>query len=327
MPKCHYCGADVSATAKLCSECGQDQWVSVPQDQRLQTEDVPVPAPPSDSSSGGGWGGWRAVIAVIVLLLVLVVFFRPGENSESSGEQALGQTFTKENYGELVADPQGNRGAQVDITGKVLTDPEVSGNRAFMQIFADPKNSEWHTVVRAHADSADINRDDYVRVKGSVGGQFEGENAFGAKRQAVEVQADSVDSVDPAEALDPAQSILQVGQTRENQGFSATIDRIEFGEETTRVNVTARNNSGYKVSFFTHNAKIVQGSKQVDPDRYSLRFDIPEPQSDLNPSVETEGVVVFGPVDPSGPFTIELNWSSRGRDVRAQPLVFEISPP
>ena len=324
MPKCQYCEADVSATAKFCSECGQDQLVSVPQDQRIQTEDVPVPAPPSDSSSGGGW---HAVIAVIVLLLVLVVFFRPGENSESSGEQASGQTFTKENYGELVADPQGNRGAQVDITGKVLTDPEVSGNRAFIQIFADPKNSEWHTVVRAHADSADINRDDYVRVKGSVGGQFEGENAFGAKRQTVEVQADSVDPIDPAEALDPTQSILQVGQTRENQGFSATIDRIEFGEETTRVNVTASNNSGYKVSFFTHNAKIVQGSKQVDPDRYSLRFDIPEPQSDLNPSVETEGVVVFGPVDPSGPFTIELDWSSRARDVRAQPLVFEISPP
>ena len=168
-----------------------------------------------------------------------------------------------------------------------------------MQIYADPNNSEWRTVVRADADAADLNRDDYVRVKGSVGGQFEGENAFGAKRQAVEVQADSVDSVDPAEALDPAQSILQVGQTRENQGFSATVDRIE----------------------------IVQGSKQVDPDRYSLRFDIPEPQSDLNPSVETEGVVVFGPVDPSAPFTIELDWSSRRREVRAQPLIFEISPP
>ena len=123
-------------------------------------------------------------------------------------------------------------------------------------------------MVRADADSADLNRDDYVRVKGSVGGQFEGENAFGAKRQAVEVQADSVDPVDPADALDPAQNILKVGQTRENQGFSATIDRIEFGEETTRVNVTARNNSGYKIRFFTHNAKIVQGSKQVDPDRY-----------------------------------------------------------
>jgi hypothetical protein len=32
-------------------------------------------------------------------------------------------------------------------------------------------------------------------------------------------------------------------------------------------------------------------------------------------------------VDPSAPFTIELDWSSRGRGVRAQPLIFEISPP
>lgn len=265
MPKCQNCGADVSATAKFCSECGQDQLVSVPQDQRIQTEAVPVPPPPSDSSSVGGWGAWRTVIAVIVLLLVLVVFFRPGENSGSSDERASGQTFTKENYGELVADPQGNRGAQVDITGKVFTDPEVSGNRAFMQIYADPKNSEWRTMVRADADAADINRDDYVRVKGNVGGQFEGENAFGAKRQTVEVQADSVHSVDPAEALDPAQSILQVGQKRENQGFSATVDRIEFGEETTRVDLTARNNTGSKISFFTHNAKNCPGFEASRP--------------------------------------------------------------
>ena len=32
----------------------------------------------------------------------------------------------------------------------------------------DPKNFEWHTVVRADSDSADLYRDDYVRVKGSV---------------------------------------------------------------------------------------------------------------------------------------------------------------
>ena len=46
MPKCQNCGADVSATAKFCSECGQDQLVSVPQDQRQPTEDVAVPPPP-----------------------------------------------------------------------------------------------------------------------------------------------------------------------------------------------------------------------------------------------------------------------------------------
>jgi len=65
----------------------------------------------------------------------------------------------------------------------------------------------------------------------------------------------------------------------------------------------------------------------VDPERSSRQYDIPEPQYDLNPGVETEGVVLFGPVDPSAPFTIELDWSSRGLGVRAQPLAFEVSPP
>jgi len=131
--------------------------------------------------------------------------------------------------------------------------------------------------------------------------------------------------VEPAEAIDPAQKTVEVGQTRENQGFSGTLDRVEFGEDTTRAHLTLSNGTGSNASFFTHNAKIIQGARQIDPES-PPQYDLPKLQSDLSPGVQAEGTIAFGPVDASAPFTVTLDWSSRAPGVRAQPLVFEVSP-
>src|SRR5215216_5436295 len=53
MPNCPNCGREIQGGMRFCPNCGQDQSVVVPQDQRISTEDVPVP-PPSGSSRGGG---------------------------------------------------------------------------------------------------------------------------------------------------------------------------------------------------------------------------------------------------------------------------------
>lgn len=95
------------------------------------------------------------------------------------------------------------------MAGKLLGAPESSGGETAFQMFADPANSEWSTIV--HYDgNVDLNPDEYVRVTGSVLGSFEGENAFGASLTATEVQADLVEVVDAGEALDPAQKTIQV---------------------------------------------------------------------------------------------------------------------
>lgn len=273
--------------------------------------------------------GLGGCVGLPVLLIgfvgCLALLSSVGGDGGTPSEKSSGNTFTNENYADLVANPDGNRGANVDVTGKVFQPPEVRGTEARFQIWADPKNSDWNTLVRTNADSAKVRANDYVRVTGTVRGSFEGENPFGANISAVEVEADSVEEVDAAEALDPAQETVQVEQTRQDQGFSVTVDKVEFGEDTTRVYVTARNRTRDNANFFTHNARIIQGSRQVDPES-SPQYDFPKPQSDLSPGTETEGVVAFGPVDSSRTFRIELNWSSRDFRVRAQPIVFEVSP-
>ena len=83
MKTCRNCGAELANTVRFCHECGQDQSVAVPQDQRIQTENIPVPPPPQQGSwvgrgFGGGFGasiGWvlGSCVAVTVLSVLLFV--------------------------------------------------------------------------------------------------------------------------------------------------------------------------------------------------------------------------------------------------------------
>ena len=75
----------------------------------------------------------------------------------------------------------------------MLRNPEVRGNKTSFQMFADPENSEWNTIVHADAAPSGLQSGDHVRVKGTVRGAREGENAFGGTVRAVEVDADSVE--------------------------------------------------------------------------------------------------------------------------------------
>jgi hypothetical protein len=163
-----------------------------------------------------------------------------------------------------------------------------------------------------------------VRVKGAVEGTFEGENAFDGTLSAPELRAESVEVVD-ATALDPARKTVEVGQATENNGFSVAVEKVEFGEDTTRVCIMARNGTDWPASLFVYDARIVQGSRQIDPtDAYE--YASLEPQSDLEPGVETTGVLTFGPADPSTPLNFRLEWYSENYDITPEPLVFTIQP-
>ena len=261
MAYCRNCGAEMTATAKFCQECGQDQSVSVPQDQRIQTEDVPVPPPPAPTEAvsatpppqrGGALPTWTKglliigalivlglsfalsplmvfvallvlIVAVVVLIFrafrgrplrnwslvaaaALLLFFAYGGvsaamffgESGSAGTEGPGaeRTFTSDDYAELASDPNSFRGASVDVTGRVLRNAEVRGDTTVFQMFADPENSDWSTLVRSKSAPEGITSGDIVRVQGTVQGAREGENLMGGTVRSVEIEADSVEMVE-----------------------------------------------------------------------------------------------------------------------------------
>ena len=87
-----------------------------------------------------------------------------------------------------------------------------------------------------------------------------------------------------------------------------------------------KNNTGRGASFYTYDAKIQQGSTQVDYLEDSYAYYDEEPQSDLRPGVQTEGVLAFGRVDPGQPFELVIPWTSNNYNVNAKPVIFQISP-
>lgn len=112
----------------------------------------------------------------------------------------------------------------------------------------------------------------------------------------------------------------------QNQGFQVTLDKIEFGEESTRAYVTLTNNTDRGVSFYTFDAKILQGSMQADYLEDSYAYYEEEPQAELRPGVKTQGVVPFEPVDPNGPFELRIPWASNNYSMTTRPVVFQVTP-
>lgn len=105
-----------------------------------------------------------------------------------------------------------------------------------------------------------------------------------------------------------------------------TLDKVEFGEDSTRAYVKMANNTGRGASFYTFDAKIQQGSTQVDYLEDSFAYYEEEPQSELRPDVETEGVLAFESVNPDEPFELIVPWSSDNYNINARDIVFQITP-
>jgi hypothetical protein len=57
------------------------------------------------------------------------------------------------------------------------------------------------------------------------------------------VQASKVSTVSAGQAIDPATEVRVINRTVDGQGFDVTLQKIEFGKESTRVYVTLANNT------------------------------------------------------------------------------------
>jgi uncharacterized membrane protein YvbJ len=80
---CRNCGHDTGSGARFCPNCGQDQSISGPQDERIQTDQIPVPAPPrmtrsAWSSVGGFVKNVLGVVAIGFFVLVLLTLLFGG---------------------------------------------------------------------------------------------------------------------------------------------------------------------------------------------------------------------------------------------------------
>jgi hypothetical protein len=209
--------------------------------------------------------------------------------------QAPKKKFTRANYSVLFSDPDSYKGSSVRFVGKVFQ-IERDEDGTYLQVWADPKSSEWNTAVAVADPSLEVAEDDYVRVVGTVKGALKGKNAFGAELTLPTVVADSVTKTDALAAASPAESTLG-RSTWSQSGIAITINKVEFASDETRVFVTVVNHSGASFSFYGSSMKAISGGRQVDSD-FSLE-EYPEFASDIESGARSSGVVTFPTLDSS----------------------------
>jgi hypothetical protein len=94
----------------------------------------------------------KLLAAVVTLAALLLVGCGGGSGQKQSQNQSASQPsgadvrFTRSNYAELVSDPERHKGDRVNIVGQVFS-VERDAKGTYIQMWADPKNSDWNTVV------------------------------------------------------------------------------------------------------------------------------------------------------------------------------------
>jgi hypothetical protein len=250
------------------------------------------------------------------------------EQQGAAGDQYASEIdpFTKANYGILAANPDEHAGAEVDVIGQLLDNPENRGDEVAFQMWTDPANADWSTVVHTDEGSLGLRTNNYVHVRGEVLGSMKGENAFGVTVSAVEVDADTVERVEGVDAIDPTQKTLTVSKTVENEGFSITLEKIEFGTKHARAYISARNEGEKSAKIDFDRSKITQsGERFGNRDPYDYHLD--KPKGGMPTGAETEGWVIFGSPDRSKPFQVVFAWERGGfMAKKLSPRVFKVTP-
>ena len=240
----------------------------------------------------------------------------------STDTESSDETFTRENWATLASDPAAHKGAQVDLVGQVFLAPEKDADGTYWQMYADPKNSEWNTLVGYLDPNFSIADGDFVHVIGVVKDKFEGENLMGGTIIAPIILADTAEIVDAIAAATPALRTADVNLTQDQNGLTVTLSKAEFASDETRVFVTVLNNGNETAHVYGFSTKAVQGDTQFDPEYSSAGY--PEVQSDILSGIKTSGVVVFGPMDPTKETRVVLEGSSEDYNLNFEAYSFTI---
>jgi hypothetical protein len=173
----------------------------------------------------------RAYGSRVAVALAALVLAACGGSDDNPGE---GESVTAANWATLVSDPEAHKGADVEIVGKVFTEPERDEEATYWQMWAKPKSSDWNTVVGIKNPNFKISNNDHVRVKGVVAGELEAENAFGAKVSGVTIAANSAEVLTALEAATPPTKTLPTKQQTVGNDILVTVEKVEIAHRQAR---------------------------------------------------------------------------------------------
>ena len=211
----------------------------------------------------------------------------------------------------------------MELSGVVFNTVEYDEDGVYFQMWGDPENSDLNTIVNYPDPNFALESGQYVKVTGTIMGEITGTNAFGGEISAAMVTANSLEISSYLDVVSPTLATASADvATVEQLGYSITVQKAELAENETRLYISATNNGSANFSIYSFNMTIVQDGHQYEEERnYAANY--PEIQSDIRPSVTTEGVVTFPPLE-NAPFQLIIEARSDDWHEDIQDYVFNL---
>lgn len=96
-----------------------------------------------------------------------------------------------------------------------------------------------------------------------------------ATRIVPSISARTIDKVDCAQAINPAEKAVVVEKTQVKGGIKVIFHKVEFSDKNTRVYLTVENlNRKASINFYDFDAKAVQGKRQYETTLSILRSNL-----------------------------------------------------
>jgi len=231
---------------------------------------------------------WIIMIMAVVMMLTCTACAVPAKAPTNDSVISEGEIAA------LYTTPEDFKGRTFDFTAKVFT-VEVDAEGIYMQAYYDISNYDKNTIIGYKGTDISIKEDDFIRVHGTVSGEFQGENYFGATITAPLILAHSIEVIDAVEAF-PAEKTVTVDQTFTSGEYAATVSKVDFTKDETRIYLTIQNNSTSELNSYPDQGVVIQNGIQYET---QWNFDYPSMASELRPGASTSGVIVFDRLDES----------------------------
>lgn len=232
--------------------------------------------------------------------------------------------LSEEDIPKMYANPEQYVGSSVTLTGQIFGGVEYDDDAQYFQMWGDPDNRDWNTVVGYPYPEVDLEDEQYIRIQGIVADVFEGENMMGGTIIAPAIRADSVEVLSYKDAVRPTiATATPATSTIDQYGYSVTVETVELAEKETRVYVSVTNNGSSPFTLYEFNMLLIQDGSQYEYEN-NFNADYPELQDDLRPGITTEGVVVF-PAIKQAPFQLIMEGSSDNWEEDLQEYVYDLS--
>ncbi len=268
-------------------------------------------------------------------LIIAFFIFLAGCNSTSSLEPTSNDSGTDSS--EIVVEPLNENeikrmysnpsdyiGSTVELTGVIFGNVDYDSDGIYFQMWADPDNIDFNTVVAYLDPELTLETGQYVRIDGTIAGVFEGENMMGGQIIAPTIKADTLEITSYKDAVRPTiATATAINDTIDQYGYSVTVQNVELAEKETRAYISVTNNGTNEFSLYGFNMVLIQDSTQYEYEP-NYMADYPELQSSIRPGITTEGVVVF-PAIKQEPFQIIMESHSYDWKQPLQEYVFDFN--